>query len=194
MTPFPFRAILALLPALMLMGTAHAQSQTPAVQATSKPSSILVRNGGGVRSQGKTDLYSAALYLSQPASSMDQVLETAGAKRLELRILRDTSSDELGKLFSRGIDKNNRRQELPRLIPGLMRMGEMFSQHKRLSAGDVLTIDWVPAQGTVISVKGQVQGAAIPDPVFFGAMLSIWLGNDPVDTTLKSHLLGKART
>jgi len=194
MNHLPFRAVFACLTVLALSGHAQAQSQIPVVQVVSTQALGLVQNGEGIRSQGATDLYRAALHLSQPASSMEQMLGSGGAKRLELRMLHAATSDELGKLFTRGIEKNNRRQELSRLIPGLIRMGEIFSQHKRLNAGDVLTIDWIPEQGTVISIKGVVQGAAIPDPAFFGSLLSIWLGKDPVDNELKSRLLGKSRT
>jgi len=161
-------------------------AQTIQVASTSSP---LVRNGHGVRSQGSIDLYRAALYLHQPAINFDQVLQTQGSKRLELTMLRDVSSDELGKLFSRGVDKSTPRHELSRAIPGLIRVGEIFSQHKRLQAGDVLTIDWIPGQGTVISVRGQAQGAAITDPSFFENLLGIWLGNMPVDARLKTSLL-----
>lgn len=180
--------------ALMLFGS-PAQAQTAASAQTMQvaaSASTLVRNGDGVRSQGSTDLYRVALYLGQSATTFDQVLQIPGAKRLELKLLRDVSSDELSKLFSRGVDKSAPRQALSRAIPGLIRMSEIFSTHKRLQAGDVLTIDWIPSQGTVIGVKGQAQGAAIPDPAFFSTLLGIWLGSAPVDAGLKSSLLGLA--
>lgn len=195
MTTFVSHVSCALLTALPMLFCAHAQAQTATTAQTTQvalAAGTLVRNGDGVRSQGSTDLYRAALYLSQPAASFDQVLQIQGAKRLELKMLRDISSDELSKLFSRSVDKSAPRQDLSRAIPGLIRMSDIFSRHKRLQAGDVLTIDWVPAQGTVISVKGQAQGAAIPDPAFFATLLGIWLGNAPVDAGLKSSLLGTA--
>lgn len=190
-----FRALGAAIATATLLFGSPAQAQTTnAAQAVQVGASAskLVRNGDGVRSQGSTDLYRAALYLGQPANTFEQVLQVPGAKRLELKLLRDISSDELSKLFSRSVDKSAPRQDLSRAIPGLIRMSEIFSAHKRLQAGDVLTIDWVPSQGTVIGVKGQPQGAAIADPAFFSTLMSIWLGNAPVDAGLKASLLGAA--
>ena len=155
--------------------------------------SRLLRNGTGIRQVGSSSVYSAGLYLNQPASTMEQTLLVPGPKRLSLVMLRDTSSDELGKLFSRGIDNNAPRSELSRLIPGLMRMSDIFSRHKRLSSGDTLFIDWVPGRGTVISVKGEMQGEPVSDPAFFAALLGIWLGNAPADPALKDALLGRTR-
>lgn len=195
MTTPTLRALGAIFAITTLLFGSPAQAQTATTAQTAQVAtsgSTLLRNGDGVRSQGNTDLYRAALYLGQSASSFEQVLQIPGTKRLELKLLRDVSSDELSKLFSRGVDKSAPRQELSRAIPGLIRMSEIFSKYKRLQAGDVLTIDWIPSQGTVIGVKGQAQGAAIPDSAFFSTLLGIWLGNAPVDAGLKASLLGAA--
>ena len=58
--------------------------------------SRLQRNGTGIRQVGSSSVYSAGLYLNQPASTMEQTLLVPGPKRLSLVMLRDTSSDELG--------------------------------------------------------------------------------------------------
>lgn len=190
MTHVYTRLICALMTATALFIATGAQAQVPSAKTTvAATTSPMVRNGDGVRSQGATDLYRAALYLSQPANSLDQLLQAQGGKRLELQMLREMSSDELGKLFARGMEKSGNRQEFSRTIPGLIRMSEIFSQHKRLAAGDVLAIEWIPGKGTVISVKGQAQGAPIADPVFFETLLGIWLGSAPVDARLKASLL-----
>lgn len=184
------RLTCALMTAIAMFVATGAHAEATSVRTTvAAAASPLVRNGDGVHSQGATDLYRASLYLSQPANSLDQLLHAQGSKRLELQMLREMSSDELGRLFLRGMEKGGNRYEFSRTIPGLIRMSEIFSQHKRLVAGDVLAIEWIPGKGTVISVKGQTQGAPIADPVFFEALLGIWLGNSPVDAGLKSSLL-----
>ena len=53
-------------------------------------------------------------------------------------------------------------------------------------------IDWIPGTGTVLTVKGQVQGEPFKEPEFFNALLGIWLGPQPADWKLKDALLGKA--
>jgi hypothetical protein len=106
-------------------------------------------------------------------------------------MLRDIDNNEFGKLFTRGVEDNTPRNEMSRLVPGLIRMGEMFSSHKKLVAGDTLMNDWLPGDGMYITVKGKVQGEPFKEPEFFNALLRIWLGKNPADYQLKEALLGK---
>ena len=80
---------------------------------------------------------------------------------------------------------------MSKLIPGLMRMSQIFSDQKTLAKGDVFTIDWIPGTGTVISVKGKPQGESFKEQEFFNALMRIWLGPNPAEWKLKESLLGK---
>lgn len=152
----------------------------------------LVLNGAGVRYKAVFKVYAAGLYLGRKAATPEEVLATPGAKRLHITMLREIDSNELGKLFTRGVQDNAPKAQMSKLIPGLIRMGQIFSDQKRLATGDVFTIDWVPGAGTVISVKGVVQGEPFKEPEFFDALMRIWLGENPADWKLKDALLGKA--
>lgn len=152
----------------------------------------LVLNGAGVRYKAVFKVYAAGLYLGRKAATPEEVLATPGAKRLHITMLREIDSNELGKLFTRGVQDNAPKAQMSKLIPGLIRMGQIFSDQKRLATGDVFTIDWVPGSGTVISVKGVVQGEPFKEPEFFDALMRIWLGENPADWKLKDALLGKA--
>ena len=44
--------------------------------------------------------------------------------------------------------------------------------------------------GSVITVKGVVQGEPFKEPEFFRALMMIWLGPVPADNLLKDALLG----
>lgn len=107
-------------------------------------------------------------------------------------MLREIDSSELGKLFSRGMEDNMDKAAFSKLIPGVMRMSQIFTDHKKLNPGEVFTIDWIPGTGTVITVKGVAQGEPFKEPEFFNALLRIWLGPNPADYKLKEALLGKA--
>jgi hypothetical protein len=72
-----------------------------------------------------------------------------------------------------------------------MRMSQIFTEHKKLAAGDQFTLDWVPGTGTIISVRGVPQGEPFREPEFYNALLRIWLGPQPADWKLKESLLGK---
>jgi hypothetical protein len=149
-------------------------------------------NGAGVRYKAVFKVYTAGLYLTKKAGTPEEVLAVTGPKRLNIVMLRDIDSAELGKLFSRGMEDNMDRAAFSKLVPGVLRMSQIFSDHKKLVAGDAFSIDWVPGTGTVITVKGAPQGEPFKEPEFFNALLRIWLGPNPADWKLKDALLGKA--
>jgi Chalcone isomerase-like len=153
--------------------------------------SKLVLNGAGVRYKAVFKVYAAGLYLGKKAGTTDDVLAAPGPKRMTITMLRDIDSAELGKLFSRGMEDNMDRAAFSKLIPGVMRMSEVFSNHKKLLAGENFIVDWVPGTGTVLTVKGKVEGEPFKEPEFFNALLRIWLGPNPADWKLKDALLGK---
>ena len=111
---------------------------------------------------------------------------------MAITMLRDIDSNELGKAFTKGFEENALKGEMSKLIPGLVRMGQVFADQKKLIAGDSFTTDWIPGTGTVITVKGKVQGEPFKEPEFFNALMRIWLGSNPADWKLKETLLGKS--
>ena len=151
---------------------------------------VLQLNGAGTRYKAIFKVYAAGLYLSKKAVSLDEVVNAPGPKRIAITMLRGIDSKELGKLLTRGIEDNMGKAEMSKLIPGLVRMGEMFAVQKPMVTGDSFMIEWVPGQGTIITVRGQVQGAPYKEPEFFRALMSIWMGPSPADYKLKEALLG----
>lgn len=154
----------------------------------------LALNGAGIRYKAIFKVYSAGLYLPKKTTSAEEVLSMTGPKRISITMLRDIDSNELGKLFTRGVEDNAPKTEMSKLIPGLIRMGQVFSDQKKLVAGDGFTFEWIPGTGGVLSVKGKVQGEPFKEPEFYTALLRIWLGPVPADYKLKDALLGKVPT
>jgi hypothetical protein len=152
----------------------------------------LVLNGAGIRYKAVFKVYAAGLYLGKKAGTPEEVLAAPGAKRMVITMMREIDSNELGKLFTRGVQDNAPKTEMSKLVPGLIKMGQIFSDQKRLMTGDVFMIDWIPGTGTVITVKGVPQGEPFKEPEFFNALMRIWLGPEPADWKLKDALLGKA--
>ena len=152
----------------------------------------LLLNGAGIRYKAVFKVYTAGLYLPRKAGTPEEALAVQGPKRMSITMLREIDSSELGKLFSRGMEDNMDKAAFSKLIPGVMRMSQIFTDHKKLNPGEVFTIDWIPGTGTVITVKGVAQGEPFKEPEFFNALLRIWLGPNPADYKLKDALLGKA--
>ena len=150
-------------------------------------------NGAGVRYKFVVKVYAAGLYLSPRANTAEAVLANTGPRRMHIVMLRDIDANELGKLFTKGIEQNATRAEFMKAIPGTIRMGELFAEKKQLKAGESFSIDWIPGTGTVVLVNGKPVGEPIREPEFFGALMKIWLGSAPADALLKDALLGVAR-
>jgi Chalcone isomerase-like len=154
--------------------------------------SKLVLNGAGTRYKAVFKVYAAGLYLGKKAATPEEVLAAPGNKRISITMLRDIDANELGKLFSRGIEDNMPRAEFSKLVPAILRMSQMFSDYKNLKTGDVFTIDSVPGAGTIITIKGKPYGEPFKEADFFNALARIWLGPNPADWKLKDAMLGKS--
>lgn len=150
----------------------------------------LLLNGAGTRYRFVVKVYTAGLYLAAKANTPEAVLAAPGPKRLHVVMLRDIDGNDLGKLFTRGMQDNSSREDFGKSIPGTIRMAELFAAKKRLAQGENFSVEFLPGQGTTIFINGKAQGEAIKEPEFFNALLRIWLGPNPADANLKDALLG----
>ena len=149
-------------------------------------------NGAGVRYKAVFKVYVAALYVGKKVATPEEFYAATGPKRISITMLREIESNELGKAFTKGFEENAPKGEMAKLIPGLIRMGQVFADQKKLVAGDTFTNDWIPGTGLVITIKGKTQGEPFKEQEFFNALMRIWLGPNPADWKLKDALMGKA--
>lgn len=146
-------------------------------------------NGAGIRYKAVFKVYVAALYTSKKVQSLEEVIAAPGPKRLSMTFLREINSAEFGKLLTRGIEDNTSKAEISKIVPGMIKMGDIFASVKSFGPGDVAAIEWDPAKGISIWAKGSIQGEPIKDPAFFKALMSIWFGSSPADWKLKDAML-----
>ncbi len=149
-------------------------------------------NGSGVRYKAVFKVYAAGLYLTTKATTTEAVLASNGPRRMHIVMLREIDANELGKLFTKSMEQNTSREEFSKVIPGVIKMSDIFSQRKKLAAGEYFSIDYMPGVGTSIVVMGKPAADPIKEPEFFNALMKIWLGKNPADAQLKEALLGKA--
>ena len=147
-------------------------------------------NGAGIRYKGPFKVYVGDLYTTRRVSSLDDLIAAPGPKRLSMSFLRDINSAEFGKLLTRGMEDNVSKQELSKIIPGMIKMGDIFAANKSFAPGDVCSLEWDPAKGLSVYAKGKLQAEPFKDPAFYRALMSIWFGNTPADWKLKDELLG----
>ena len=147
-------------------------------------------NGAGIRYKGPFKVSVGDLYTTRRVSSLDDLIAAPGPKRLSMTFLRDINSAEFGKLLTRGMEDNVSKQELSKIIPGMIKMGDIFAANKSFAPGDVCSLEWDPAKGLSVYAKGKLQAEPFKDPAFYRALMSIWFGNTPADWKLKDELLG----
>ncbi|MFG6439849.1 chalcone isomerase family protein [Roseateles sp. LKC17W] len=147
-------------------------------------------NGAGIRYKFVVKVYTAGLYLTTKAGTTAEVLAAPGPKRIHISMLRDIDGNELGKLFTKGMEDNAPREEFVKSINGVLKLSEIFASRKQLNNGDNFSVDYVPGLGSTVLLNGKAIGETIKEPEFFSALLRIWLGDKPADSGLKDALLG----
>lgn len=153
----------------------------------------LVLNGAGIRYKVVIKVYTAGLYLTEKTDNPEALLANTGPKRLHIVALRDIDGNDLGKLFTKGMEANAPREEFVKSINGVLKIAEHFAAKKELSKGESFSVDYVPGVGSQVLINGKLAGEPIKEPEFFTALMRIWLGKSPADDSLKDALLGIER-
>lgn len=152
----------------------------------------LVMNGTGVRSKfGKR--YAMALYLPAKTADAKAALAAKGAKRVDVRLIKDVSGDTFASAVSGGINDNSSDTEKAALKDRIKQLADTVVALGEIKAGTSIVFDWIPERGTVLTVGGQQKGKDIPGEDFYAGLLRVWLGEDPVQKDLKQGLLGKSQ-
>ena len=149
----------------------------------------LVLNGAGLRTKWFFKVYVGALYLPQKQSSADAIINDDHEHRIALIMKRGLGSKRLYGAFSEAIEANHTPAELAAMDAQLKQMAAIFDAVKEVQEGDVITLDYLPASGTQISVNGTARGT-IAGAEFNRALLRIWLGSKPAQDDLKKAMLG----
>ncbi|MDR7308619.1 chalcone isomerase family protein [Rhodoferax saidenbachensis] len=188
------KSLLAGLASLMLACSAFATTQEISGVKVEDTATVagtkLQLNGAGIRYKAVFKVYVGELYTTQKVSSLEELVAAPGPKRLTMTFLREIEAGPFGKLLTRGVEDNVPKNEMSKLVPGLIRMGDIFTVNKALMPGDIILLDWIPGTGMVVTAKGKVQGEPFKEPEFFKAIMSIWFGTSPADFKLKDALLG----
>lgn len=152
----------------------------------------LLLNGAGVRTKLIFKVYTAGLYLQGKEATAEGVMKAEGPRRMRLVMLRDVSSDEFGGAFMAGLNNNVSSQDKSKIVSQISKYGEMFASLPGLKKGDTLDTDYIPGVGAQSYLNGKKIGGVLPDLVFYNSVLRIWLGEKPVDSSLKTKLLAAA--
>ncbi len=151
----------------------------------------LTLNGLGLRSILFIKVYVAGLYLHEKATTFGVIANMPGAKRLQLRMLRNADADDFIEALVEGIEENSNKAELAQLSARMQQLTRTINAIGSVVAGDSINFDFVPGLGTAVTVNGVKKATVIEGADFYNAVLKIFIGENPVDDRLKAGLLGR---
>lgn len=186
------RALLAILMVMLFTCPVYALTISDvdvAEEVVVDDGTTLMLNGAGIRSKFIFDIYIAQLYLENTTKEAAQVIADPGHKRVIMHFLyKSVGQDKLVDGWNEGFTANLSADDKTKLQQRIDTFNSMFTEE--MKSGDVVIFDYLPEQGTRVSIKDSVKGV-IPGKDFNDALLSIWLGEKPVTSGLKKAMLGQ---
>lgn len=159
----------------------------PTVQVGGTP---LQLNGAGVRTRAIFKVYAAGLYVPQKANSAPALLAQKGPRRMVISMLRNVDADSFSGALNDGLRANLTEPQLAGFKSQIEALNANLKAVGEVKKGDVIHFEFTPDAGTRVIVNGQPRGNAIAGEEFFAAVLRIWIGDKPVDGSLKKGLVG----
>jgi Chalcone isomerase-like len=151
--------------------------------------SALVLNGAGIRTKMMFKVYVAALYLAQRTNDATAAISDTGNKRVSMHFLRELSAEKFLHAINEGFTANNSAAEMTAIDTQMKAFQQMIHSIKAVKEGDVITLDYANA-GTQVNMNGKTLGT-VEGAAFNQALLKVWLGDKPVDASLKKAMLGQ---
>lgn len=147
----------------------------------------LLLNGAGVRSKFFIKVYVGALYVKQRSDSPAAIIEGRDARGMHMFMLyKEVSAKKIRDGWRDGFEANLSESDFTALEPRLQQFNALFPA---LRAGDKVEMNYLPGQGTQLRINGALRGT-IAGKDFADALLRVWIGDRPADSSLKRGLLG----
>jgi hypothetical protein len=182
---------------LALLGAASVQAgELEGVQLEDRvqvDGQALELNGMALRTRMFFKVYVAGLYLQHKATSAERAIESDGAKRIVLVMMRDATADQFCESVEAGLEANNSEAEIERVKPQTQALFAKIRTVGEARKAMRIVLDYSASAGaTMLFVDGAPQGEPMPGADFFRALLRIWLGERPVQPEFKRLLLGQS--
>ena len=179
--------LLSLLP--VAAGAAEVAGVALDERASARDGSVLRLHGAGVRERFFFDIYVGALYLPERGQGAERIRATDQPGRVEMHFVYESvSREQLAEAWRTGFAANHPRAVRAAIAERVETFIALFPDAK---AGDTLAMEYVPGDGTAVTINGETAGT-IAGGVFFRALLGVWLGPEPADGDLKRGMLGDA--
>lgn len=134
------------------------------------------------------ETYVGALYLENPSTDPQAIMNSESHKRMVFHVmLKKVGARRIANALQEALVVNITEEEHKKLSKHLEQMLSYFNG--KMHAGEQAVFDYLPGKGTQITINNEVKGI-IPGKDYFKAMLSIWIGENPVGRDFKEDILG----
>ena len=144
--------------------------------------------GSGLRTRFFFKVYVASLYTPDRPASVTTLIDSGSPCVITLHLLRDVSANKLTDAMADGLRANTAAAELAPLRPGIEKLIAVMQEVGEAKTGTLVTLGFTP-YSVNIAVNGTDRGR-VAIPGLSRAMLRVWLGDHPVQESLKRALLG----
>ncbi len=132
--------------------------------------------------------YVGALYLEEKSTDPQAILNSETHKRMVFHVMmKRVGARRIANALQEALVVNLSEEEHNGLTKELEQMLSYFNG--KMHAGEEAVFDYIPGKGTRITINDEVKGV-IPGKDYFKAMLSIWIGDNPVGRDFKDDVLG----
>lgn len=186
-------AALLLACGLLLSGPAAAATEVAGVELPetreARDGTRLALNGAGLRKKFLFRVYVGALYLAEAGGDAEAILERNQPARMEMHFLRGgIERDQINDAWREGVAANSPEA----VVDAIADARDTFLDQTpaEIAEGDMLTVEYVPGDGTQLAHNGETRGGAVGGHNLFAALLSTWLGEEPPSSRLRAGVLG----
>jgi hypothetical protein len=151
----------------------------------------VVLNGAGLRSRLFIKVYAAGVYVPQKSNDPAVLLAQNGPRRILIGMLRDVDAQTFANSLLEGLAANHSEKQMADFKPQIDQLLTAMRTVGEAKKSDVIQLDYTSDAGTRMFVNGRPLGEPVAGgAAFFNALLRIWIGDKPVDTSLKKAMLG----
>jgi len=129
---------------------------------------------------------SAAGFYTEPDAPLEDPLADF-PKRLEINYFYPIEAAQFADMTRHWVALNLSEAEYARVAG---QVEDFNALYRDVTPGDRYALTYLPGRGTELSLNGRPLGR-IAGHAFSRALFAIWLGGDPVDESVKAHLLGR---
>jgi len=161
----------------------------PEVIPASSHNEEMLLNGAAVRTMYfLVDAYVGLLYVGNPGSEPQQLINQNTSKRLVYHILVNrVSGRRIATAMYESLQLNLSKEEVKAMDDRLQQLVTLFDA--KMVRGEVGYVEYVPAEeSSRVVINGEIKGT-IPGKDLFDALMKIWISEHPVSARFKEEIL-----